>query len=233
MSARYAVYFAPKKSSSWQDFGAHWLGRDEFDCQALPQPALEEMSPTQFEGLTQVPRRYGFHATLKAPFHLAAGIALPELMTRMAKLASTLEPLPLGDLKTATLGDFVALVPTAPVTGLHELAAACVTGLDDLRAPLDAHDLIRRQADQLDARAMELLTRYGYPHVLERFRLHFTLTGPTTADVAAMVTRAVATPVKHLNELEPLVLDRLCLFVESAPGTDFLRIADFALEPMT
>lgn len=229
MSARYAVYFAPKKSSGWHDFGAHWLGRDEFDNQRLPQPAPEEMSPNQFEGLTQVPRRYGFHATLKAPFHLAAGVALPELMARMATLASTLEPLPLGELKAVTLGDFVALVPRAPVTGLHELAAACVTGLDDLRAPLAANDLIRRQADLLDARAMELLTRFGYPHVLERFRLHFTLTGPATADVAAMVTRAVATPVEHLNEHKPLALDRLCLFMESAPGTDFRRIADFAL----
>jgi putative phosphonate metabolism protein len=233
MSARYAVYFAPKKSSGWHDFGAHWLGRDEFDNRRLPQPVLKEVSPNQFEELTQVPRRYGFHATLKAPFQLATGVALPELMARMATLASTLAPLPLGELKAATLGDFVALVPSTPVPGLHELAAECVTDLDDLRAPLDAHDLIRRQADQLDARAMELLTRYGYPHVLERFRLHFTLTGPVTADLAEMVKRAATTPVEQLNQHAPLVLDRLCLFTESARGNPFLRIADFALKPLT
>lgn len=229
MSARYAVYFSPKKSSGWHDFGAPWLGRNEFDNQPLPQPALEEIEAKQLESLTRVPRRYGFHATLKAPFRLGAGIELPELKSRMAALASNLESLPLGTLSTATLGNFVALIPSAPVAGLHDLAAACVISLDDLRAPLEASDLLRRQVEQLDARATELLTRYGYPHVLERFLLHFTLTGPVTADVSRMVTRAVASPVLNLNSHEPLVLDRLCLFMEPAANSPFLRIEDFTL----
>jgi putative phosphonate metabolism protein len=229
MSPRYAVYFAPAKSSAWHDFGSRWLGRDEFDGQALPQPVLEEIDLPQLEALTQAPRRYGFHATLKAPFHLRAGIDLAELKSRMTALASNLEPLPLGSLSTTTLGHFIALTPSAPVAGLHELAATCVTSLDDLRAPLNAGDLARRQADPLDARAMELLTRFGYPHVLERFRLHFTLTGPVTAEEAAVVTRATATPVLHLNTQEPLVVDRLCLFMEPAANSPFLRIADFKL----
>ena len=229
MSKRYAVYFAPPKSSAWHDFGTRWLGRDEFDNLPLPQPALEEINTKQFEALTQVPRRYGFHATLKAPFHLGAGVELPQLISRVTSLATTLEPLPLGTLTTATPGNFVALMPSEPVAGLHELAATCVTSLDDLRAPLNADDLARRQADQLDARAMELLTRFGYPHVLERFRLHFTLTGPVTEEEAAVVTRAAAAPVLHLNAREALVLDRLCLFMEPSANSPFLRIADFKL----
>ncbi|NQW94376.1 MAG: DUF1045 domain-containing protein [Polaromonas sp.] len=229
MSKRYAVYFAPLKSSAWHEFGTRWLGRDEFDNQPLQQPALEEIEAKQFQALTQVPRRYGFHATLKAPFHLGAGVELPQLISRLSSLATTLEPLPLGTLTTATPGNFVALMPSAPVPGLQELAATCVISLNDLRAPLNANDLARRQADQLDARAMELLTRFGYPHVLERFRLHFTLTGPVSAGDAALVTRATAAPVLHLNAREPLVLDRLCLFMEPAANSPFLRIADFKL----
>jgi Protein of unknown function (DUF1045) len=166
---------------------------------------------------------------LKAPFNLGAGIDLPELKSRMTALASNLEPLPLGVLSTTTLGNFVALTPSAPVPGMHELAATCVTSLDDLRAPLTANDLARRQVDQLDARAMELLTRFGYPHVLERFRFHFTLTGPVTSEEAAVVARAAAALVLHLNAREPLVLDRLCLFLEAAANSPFLRIADFKL----
>ena len=226
---RYAVYFAPGKSSGWQHFGAHWLGRDEFDNQLLQQKVFGEISSTQLEQLTQVPRRYGFHATLKAPFHLTAGVVESELKSRMATLASTLRPLSLGEMKTTTMGNFVALVPNTAVDGLHALATACVTDLDDLRAPLEASDLSRRQKEPLDARAMELLTRFGYPHVLERYQIHFTLTGPVTADEAARVTRAVAAPVIHLNMHEPLILDRLCLFIEPAAGNPFLRIADFPL----
>lgn len=229
INTRYAVYFAPGKSSAWQNFGAHWLGRDEFDNYSLLPPALEDISPSQLEQLTLVPRRYGFHATLNAPFHLAPGVALPELKRRVAKLATTLRPLALGEMRATTLGNFVALVPGIAVDILQPLAAACVTDLNDLRRPLDAHDLNRRQKETLDARATELLTCFGYPHVLERFRLHFTLTGPVTADEAARVTRAVVPQVLHLNTHEPLVLDRLCLFMEPAANSPFQRIADFTL----
>ena len=229
MSARYAVYFTPPQVSPWWDFGAHWLGRDESDNLPLQHPALDDIAEIHLERITRVPRRYGFHATLKAPFYLAPGVDEAALKSRVATLASTLQPLLLGHLKTATLGNFVALVPAADVGGLQDLAATCVTGLDDLRAPLGATDLARRNTAALDARGMELLTRFGYPHVLERFRLHFTLTGPLKQDEAALVTRAVAHRVEDLNKRAPLTLDRLCLFMEADIGAPFVRIADFTL----
>jgi hypothetical protein len=104
-----------------------------------------------------------------------------------------------------------------------------VTGLDDLRAPLTDIDLARRRIEHLSAREQALLQLYGYPYVLERFRFHLTLSGPVTPLVAQRVQQAVAAPVAQLNDATPLVLDRLCLFVESAPGQPFTRIADAAL----
>ena len=59
--------------------------------------------------------------------------------------------------------------------------------------------------------------------------MHFTLTGQVTAQEAASVTRAVTAPIEQLNRKNPLVLDRLCLFMEPAADSPFLRIADFAL----
>ena len=229
MSARYAVYYTPPPASGWWDFGAHWLGRDESRNLPLQQPALDEISATELERMTQVPRRYGFHATLKAPFLLAPGIEVDVLKARVATLAGTLQPLLLGRLKTASLGSFVALVPAADGGGLQAVAAACVTGLDDLRAPLWATDLARRDTAELDERGMELLTRFGYPHVLERFRLHFTLTGPVQEHEAALVARAVAPSIERLNTQAPLTLDRLCLFREADAGAPFVRIVDFEL----
>ena len=41
--------------------------------------------------------------------------------------------------------------------------------------------------------------------------------------------RAVAEPVALLNAAAPLVPDWLCLFVETAPGQPFKRIADVEL----
>jgi len=230
MSARYAVYFAPEKLSPWWVFGAHWLGRDECDNSALLQPRLDGISPEELKRLTAQPTRYGFHATLKAPFRLADGCDEAMLSSRLHTLAKTLAPVLLGPLRVASLSDFVALVPQGLATGLPELAAHCVRDLDDLRAPLSKADLLRRQSNKLDEREAELLALYGYPHVMERFSLHLTLTGPTDAPTSQRIERVAAPLVAHLNAVAPLTLDRMCLFVEATPGAPFLRIADVVLQ---
>jgi hypothetical protein len=134
-------------------------------------------------------------------------------------------------MQAVKLGDFVALVPVVPIAELAALAAACVTGLDALRAPLSWADLARRDTQRLDARGQELLQLYGYPYVLERFRLHFTLTGPLPPSAAQRVMHSVSEPVALLNLTAPLLLDRLCLFVEPAPNQPFMRITDVLIPP--
>lgn len=229
MSARYAIYFAPDKHSPWWEFGAHWLGRNEHDDAVLAQPVLEEIAPAALAGITAEPRRYGFHATLKAPFRLAPAHDETALVTRLGRLAQTLTPVALGPLRVAAVGNFVALVPDIAPAGLQALAAACVSGLDDLRAPLLEADLSHRRVDQLDKREAELLALYGYPYVMERFRLHLTLTGPIETSVAQRVIDALASTVARLNGQAPLSLDRLCLFVEPTPGAPFQRVIDVRL----
>jgi putative phosphonate metabolism protein len=233
MSSRYAIYFAPEKLSPWWRVGAHWLGRDECDGGALTQPLLEGIQTDELERLTAQPRRYGFHATLKAPFRLANGCDEQTLLSRLHLLAKTLAPMPLGPLRATQLSDFVALVPEIATAELQALAASCVIHLDDLRAPLSKDDLLKRQGYKLDARGVELLALYGYPHVMERFRLHLTLTGPIDAQTAQRVEQAVSTQVAQLNAAAPLALDRLCLFVEKTPGALFMRIADVVLQGIT
>ena len=229
MSARYAIYFSPAKHSPWWNFGAQWLGRDECDDKPLAQPVLTQIGLTDLNSITAEPRRYGFHATLKAPFHLRDGFSVDDLAQRVQALASRLRPVSLGPLQLVTLGDFVALTPLTATEELATLAAACVVELDDLRAPLTAEELARRRIEQLSTREQELLRQYGYPYVLERFRLHFTLSGPVPRATALSVMQAVAQPVAGLNNSAPLLLDRLCLFVEAAPGEAFKRVADLEL----
>lgn len=229
MTARYAVYFSPARQSPWWTFGAHWLGRDECQDAALKQPVPGQAELADLASITAEPRRYGFHATLKAPFHLAGKHTVDDLAVRMDALAKTLKPVALGPLHSILLGNFVALVPVKRIDPTASLAASCVLGLDDLRAPLSEADLARRLAAPLNAREQELLRQYGYPYVLERFRLHFTLSGPVTANLARCVVQEVAESIKRLNATAPLQLDRLCLFVESAPGRPFKRLIDFPL----
>lgn len=229
MTARYAIYFSPQRHSPWWQFGAHWLGRDECNGAPLAQPELSQLTVTELHAITAEPRRYGFHATLKAPFRLRGEHKVASMMAQMRALAANLKPLPLGPLQVVTLGNFVALVPVAAPDELSTLAAQCVTALDALRAPLSAAELARRLGAQLDAREQELLQLYGYPYVLERFRFHFSLSGPLAAADAQRVMQAVLEPLKQLNATAPLLLDRLCLFVETVPGQPLLRVADVAI----
>lgn len=229
MSTRYAVYFAPAKASPWWTFGAHWLGRDEWTDTALAQPVLAQFDAQSLHAFTAEPRHYGFHATLKAPFQLPAQHSPEALLAQVQALVQTLKPVALGPLQAVALGNFVALVPEESPPALADLAADCVTGLESFRAPLSQADLARRNSSSLDSRGQALLARYGYPHVLERFRLHFTLTGPVEPAVASEVVAAVSEPVARLNADSPLLLDRLSVWREPAPGRAFVRLTDMVL----
>jgi hypothetical protein len=166
---------------------------------------------------------------LKAPFHLHENVTAEELMVRLGKLATQLKSVELGPLQAIKMDQFVALVPQTMGVELSALAQACVTELDDLRAPITALELARRNVDPADARGQFLLKKYGYPHVLERFILHFTLSGRVTPRAAEQLIMAVKNPIDRLNQNSPLVLDRLCLFVEDSLGEPFRRIADMEL----
>jgi putative phosphonate metabolism protein len=223
---RYAIYFAPPPHSPWWEFGTRWLGRDEVSNAARAQLGVAGIETPRLHALTATPRRYGFHATLKAPFRLRSGIDETALLARVRALAERLRPVTLTPLVARRIDGFVALVPDTVPPGLAEIEAACVTELDVLRAPPAETELAARRAAGLDARAEELLARYGYPRVLDRFRLHFTLTDRIGEADAARVCDAVRDLVQDLNNTAALMLDRLCVFVEPLLGRDLVRVTD-------
>lgn len=229
MTMRYAIYYAPAHSSPWWTFGAGWLGRDETHDGTPPEFAAPMLPEPERRRITTQARRYGFHATLKAPFHLRLGVTPAELLARTRSLAQRLRPVPLSPLRVQRLRPYVVLLTPEHHTAASDLASACVIVLDDLRQPLTPDELARRQPATLDARELELLHRYGYPHVLERFRFHLTLTDPVNEAQAAQVTEAVSSQVARLNAQTPLTLDRLCIFEEPAPGQAFRRVHDLVL----
>lgn len=228
---RHAVYFAPGRESPWWAFGASWLGRDDIRDAPVAQPATGARSRAELEALTAEPRRYGFHATLKAPFRLSGRHSGDDLVARLEHFAAGQRRIPLGRLEPLWMDGFVALVPAAPVAALQTMAAACVIELDDLRAPMTPTERERRLVDAQDPRGRELVELYGYPYVMERFRFHMTLTGPVDAATAREVIAQVADPVASLNEQAPLMLDRLCLFVQPDPWAPFRRVAEAELAP--
>jgi putative phosphonate metabolism protein len=212
---RHAIYFAPPAGGALARFGAAWLGWDAeagAAVAAIDPPGL----PIARAALVEAPRRYGFHATLKPPFRLAAGCEAPALDAALAEVAAGFAPFALR-LRLDWLGDFLALAPGDAPPVLAALAAACVTRLDGFRAAPEPGERARWRAAGLDAAEEANLRRWGYPWVLDRFRFHITLTGPVPAEARAATAVALAPAVAPLVAA-PVPVAEICRFGEGADG---------------
>lgn len=217
MMKRYAIYYAPDPGG-FADAAAGWLGWDAVAGRVVGQPVL----PVPLADWTAEPRRYGFHGTLKPPFRLADGVALDDLLETLAVLAQALPVVEMDGLDLVTLDRFLALVPRGDATALGDLAADVVDRLDRFRAPLSEAELARRRPESLTARQRDLLSRYGYPYVMDEFRFHLTLSGPLkAADLAMLHPLAMAHFAPHLPQ--PFRVTALSLFGEDEAGFHLLH----------
>ena len=178
---RFAIYYMPAEHTPLWRFGSSVLGFDAATFADVDYPDHPLFRDPESLGYTAAPRRYGFHATLKAPFRLAEGRDAGALERRLEDFAATQDTFDVT-LKLATLRDFVALVPSDPAPRLDRLAEACVREFDAFRAPLTPEDRERRHPERLTPRQLENLDRWGYPFVFDDFRFHMTLTGSLTLD---------------------------------------------------
>lgn len=219
---RCAVYFAPPPDSVWGQAGRDWLGRCARSGQVQAQPPIEGVSAqTQWE-MTSEPRRYGWHATLKAPFTLAPGQDLHSLGCWLKLLASRHRAFVLPFLRVQRMDDFLALRPEADCGPLQALADDCVVRLHHLALPLDSAELDRRRRVALSPAQDALLEKWGYPWVLTQFRFHFSLTGKLTSVSDNEHEQLLAAAKQHFETLPPCPVDRISLFVEPSRGADFV-----------
>jgi putative phosphonate metabolism protein len=225
---RYAVYFAPAAGSALDRFGSAWLGRDLVTGAALAQPSLAGIAPARLAAITEAPRHYGFHATLKPPFALSPQHCAADLLSAVAAFANRQAPVAAPPLCLGRLAGFLALVLSAPSDGVASLAAACVAAFEGFRAPAPAEEVARREAAGLSPRQRALLYRWGYPYVMEEYRFHMTLTGRLDAAEADAVAAALAPLVAPL-EGKPLVIDALSVFVQDDRGRPFRLAARYPL----
>ena len=226
---RFAVYFAPPPGSAWWEAGSHWLGRDAASETPLEHPAFDGLGPELQRQLTAEPARYGWHATLKAPFVLSEGVGLEDLRGALQALAASFAAFDMSALQVRQLGDFLALCPEGGKDAINAVASACVTQLDRLAAPLSSDELERRRRkSSLSTQEDALLVRWGYPYVLERYRFHLSLTGNLRGADAHTVQRLEQAAALWFDTLPPCTFDGLSLFVEPTKGADFVFVERWA-----
>jgi putative phosphonate metabolism protein len=224
---RYAIYFTPASDTALWRLGSSILGYDAATRGTVDYPNGSLWREAWFTRAQETPARYGFHATLKAPFALAPGATENTVLERAEAFSASHAPVYLPALEVALLGEFVALRPLAEDAELNRLAASCVQDLDDLRAPTDAADRARHLSKGLTSRQCTQLDRWGYPYVLQDFRFHMTLTGSIPPLNRAEVLAAVKT--LYRGNSGPVVVDAISVLSQPTREDRFGLIARFPL----
>lgn len=228
---RYAIYYLAPPGGPLDRFGSALLGYDVVTGSDLPFPGDIAQAVPDWREITSDPRKYGFHATLKAPMALAVGATEAELLWACATFAETPRAIPTIIPVIRSIGSFIALVPSKASDELVRLATDCVKSFDSFRAPLRPEDRARRQPSQLTARQIQYLDHWGYPYVNEEFRFHMTLTGSLDRARHDEVIGALRRQFDALR-LATLAIDRIAVCRQDSATERFRSIGQFQLRPM-
>jgi putative phosphonate metabolism protein len=217
---RYAIYYLSAPGSDLDRFGAQLLGYDALSGDRLPFPDDVLQLVPDWRDLTRDPRKYGFHATLKAPLPLAQGKSEAELLAACERFAGTPRPIPVIRPVVDSISGFLAVIPAEPSAELERLAADCVREFDAFRAPLTPEERARRNPSALTPRQREHLDRWGYPYVMEDFRFHMTLTGRPEAGRRAPILAMLRDRFSAIG-LTTLAIDRIAVFRQDNAASRF------------
>ena len=214
---RYAIYYLPDENSRLAQFGARWFGYDchsgrtcdraSFGLGALAAQAVE------------TPAKYGFHATLVAPFHLLPSVAIEDVIGRMRAVAASVRPPEPARLSMRELGRFVALRPDDDLP-LRQLSVSCLVACNPLRASLSNAERERRLRSPFSEYQRILLETYGYPYVMDEFRFHMTLTGRLSDEERVRIQSALAGELAPILA-EPVKIHALSLLEQATPDVPF------------
>ena len=244
MSVRYAVYYAPDRSSALHEHVSLLFGRDALAGKSfapLP-PEGSSFSSKQWSSMVTDPAKYGLHATLKAPFELSSEWqethatiqrleeTCHDIARRHAGIRTT--PMELRRLSTGS-GNFIALTPSCGNVSFSEanpdLAALekdCVTSLEMFRAPLSESDIQRR--GMVTEKEACYLKRYGYHRIFDLFRFHLTLTNSLSKPLADTAEKALRATLRPFID-KPLCVDSISLFRQQDRSSPFVEVARFHL----
>lgn len=227
---RYALYFTPAENDPLTEAAGRWLGRNAFSSAEYPAPDDTELPAGEITRLTADPRRYGFHATLKAPFELKDDVSEAEFIGAVERFAAETPAFDIPRIVVGQLGPFFALVPASLYPPLQDFAAAVVEEFEPFRAPLSQADIARRKPEKLTPPQRENLNRWGYPYVMEEFRFHMTLTGPVEPELAGPMREELDRRFAAFGN-RPLTVDGLAVFIETERGGPFTIHSRLPLAP--
>ena len=209
--SRYAIYYIPDLPLF--QIGSDWLGWNSLTGQ-------ETALSANHHRITDRPRKYGFHATVKPPFSLASNSTQGELQGAFQAFCATVSPATGATLKISRLGRFLAMTQDVQSNEVTELAASTVSHFDKFRAPLSDKDIAKRRERRLTPEQDALMLRWGYPYVMQEFKFHMTLTGPLQNDEIDAIEHDANTRFREFLG-QPLKIASLALLGEDSDSGRF------------
>ena len=209
--SRYAIYYIPELPLF--QIGSDWLGWNSITGQ-------ETTLSADHRRITDRPRKYGFHATVKPPFSLASNSTQGDLQDAFQTFCASVSPATGSTLKISRLGRFLAMTQDVQSNEVTELAASTVSHFDKFRAPLSDQDIAKRRQRRLTPQQDALMLRWGYPYVMQEFKFHMTLTGPLAPNEIDAIEHDANTRFQEFIG-QPLKIASLALLGEDSDSGRF------------
>jgi putative phosphonate metabolism protein len=226
---RYAIYFVPAAQSRLYRYGSSILGYDCYTGNAADFPDESASGAVNWNELTSEPRRYGFHATLKAPFRLLPSHSEAQLANAVQNFARLGHAVHSFTPTVRIVSGFYAVVPRQPVAAIDALAASCTTIFDAYRAPMTPQERARRIALKLNDEQIRNLDRWGNPYVLSQYQFHMTLTGKIASGRRKAILAILQKSLHRMGVERTVEVDRLALVKQEAPDAAFRVVTDAAI----
>ena len=213
MFERYAIFYTPPPGP-FADFGAFWLGWDSLKCCSVAHPELAEIDVA---ALTEAPRKYGFHATFKAPFRPNDTVDETSLVEVVESYAAHHAPVSIEQLVLRYDNGFLALRHLGDTQKLNSLAADIVRELDIFRAPLNVTEIAQRRRTDLSSRQDAQMLEWGYPFIFEDFHFHMTLSGSIDHETAKQIMPTLEVLIDPVKPAK-FVIDAITLMGQDTDG---------------
>jgi len=232
--SRYAIYYAPPKESSLEEFGRYWFGWDPLNAKLINNKRrINYLNRFGIKNLINIDKnvliakKYGFHGTLIPPFKLNKNYSTNTLFKKTEEIAKKLKKFKFYKFKLKKINNFYAFVQNKKNNNINKLSNRLVRELFKFRSPLTKKEINRRNPSKLSKLQLNILYKWGYPYLMSEFNFHMTLASEVTGNKLYLELKKIERNKEIiLNEINNF--DKIYIFGENQKGM-FENLENFSL----
>ena len=232
--SRYAIYYAPPKESSLEEFGRYWFGWDPLNAKLINNKRrINYLNRFGIKNLINIDKnvliakKYGFHGTLIPPFKLNKNYSTNTLFKKTEEIAKKLKKFKFYKFKLKKINNFYAFVQNKKNNNINKLSNRLVRELFKFRSPLTKKEIDRRNPSKLSKLQLNILYKWGYPYLMSEFNFHMTLASEVTGNKLYLELKKIEKNKEIiLNEINNF--DKIYIFGENQKGM-FENLENFSL----